>query len=94
MWSQRPCSPQRQLPRALEKPFGFGAEGGWVMPHKEGNPIRPLTEIRRDDNRISLILLATLALPSWPRRKDDAVVQERENSYGLVALNVFCKNAL
>lgn len=60
------------------------------MPHKEGNPIRPLTEIHWAHNRITLIILATRALPSLPREKDDAVAQERENTCDLVQ-NVFCK---
>ena len=61
------------------------------MPHEEGNLIRPLTEIHWAHNRITLIILATQALPSLPREKDDAVAQERENTCDLIVQNVFCK---
>lgn len=64
------------------------------MSHKEGNPIRPLMEICWAHNRITLMILAMLAVPSLPREKDDAVAQERENICDLVVQNKFCRKDL
>lgn len=64
IWAQRDFHPRSNSLGPGRNPL---LGGGWVVggevSHKEGNLIRPLKQIRGDDNRIILIILATLALP-------------------------------
>lgn len=60
--SERLFNPRGSSPGPVRDPSLLG-----VVSHKEG---KPLVRSQGGDNRIILIILATLALPSLPREKD------------------------